>query len=83
MNASMATMLEGATSGTGYAMEWTGVWDATFHGTNMTTAPTGAVGTFQADAGWANPVHNADGAINLLTDPGFAGVVGSFGAKKQ
>ena len=24
-----------------------------------------------------------DGAINLLTDPGFVGVVGSFGARKK
>ena len=81
-NAAMATMLEGATAGTGYAMEWTGVWDATFHGTNMTTAPTGVVGTFQATAGMANPVTEA-GAIDLFDDPGFAGVVGSFGAKKK
>ena len=76
MNASMATMLEGATSGTGYALEWKGVLGCHVsrhqhdHG-----LPTGVVGTFQADAGMANPVHNADGAINLLTlDPGFAGV---------
>ena len=83
MNAMNASTFEGATSGTGYALEWEGAWDASFHGTNMSTHPTGVVGTFQADAGMANPVHNEDGAINLLTDPGFAGVVGSFGARKQ
>ena len=76
-----AGMFEGTTSGTGYAMEWTGVWDASFHGTNMAANPTGVVGTFQADAGMANPA-NVDGAIDLLNDPGFAGVVGSFGAKR-
>ena len=70
MNAQMATMLEGATSGTGYSMEWTGVWDGTFHGTNMTTA------------GMANPA-DVDGAIDLFDDPGFAGVVGAFGANKK
>ena len=81
MNARNASTFEGGTSGTGYAMEWTGVWDATFHGNNTSTLPTGVVGTFQADAGSATP-RNVDGAINLLTDPGFAGVVGSFGAKR-
>ena len=73
---------EGATSGTGYAMTWDGVWDASFHGTNTGTLPTGVVGTFQADAGMANPAANDDGAIDLYNDPGFAGVVGSFGARR-
>ena len=81
MNAMEASMLEGTTSGTGYAMEWTGVWDASFHGTSMATHPTGVVGTFQATAGDAQP-KNVEGAVNLLTDGGFAGVVGSFGAKR-
>ena len=76
------TMLEGATSGTGYAMEWTGVWDATLHGAGKATFPTGVAGTFQAAAGMANPAANDDGAIDLFNDPGFAGVVGSFGARK-
>ena len=79
--AKAAGMLEGTTSGTGYAMEWTGVWDASFHGTNTATLPTGVVGTFQAEAGSANPTE-VDGAIDLYKDGGFAGVVGSFGARR-
>ena len=78
----MASMFEGATSGTGGAHEWSGRWSATFHGNNRSTLPTGVVGTFQAANGTANPV-NEEGAIDLLDDGGFAGVVGSFGARRE
>ena len=81
-NGEAAGMFEGATSGTGYAMEWTGVWDASLHGNTMSNLPLGVVGTFQAEAGSAHPIANADGAIDLYNDGGFAGVVGSFGARR-
>ena len=87
--AEKAGTFNGTTSGTGGAHEWTGIWDASFHGTNTATLPTGVVGTFQAvskDAnGWSRPhpvTTSEGGAINLLTDPGFVGVVGSFGARR-
>ena len=75
------TMLSGMTDGTTGALAWTGVWDASFHGTNMSVMPTGIVGRFQADAGGPTPEHNADGEINLFLDQGFAGVVGSFAGR--
>ena len=75
------TMLSGTTDGTTGALAWTGVWDGSFHGTNMSALPTGIVGRFQADAGTPTPLHNADGEINLFLDQGFAGVVGSFAGR--
>ena len=78
---SAGTMLSGMTDGTTGALSWTGVWDASFHGTNTATTPTGIVGRFQADAGWHIPTHNAEGEINLFLDEGFAGVVGSFAGR--
>ena len=84
--AEMAGMFDGTTNGTGGALEWSGRWDASFHGTNRATLPTGAVGTFQAHSMPAHPhpiTTLEGGAINLLTDPGFVGVVGSFGARKK
>ena len=77
-----AGKFDGQTSGTGYAMQWSGVWEASFHGTNRATLPTGVIGQFQASAGVANP-HFIEGAIDLSTDGGFAGVLGSFGARQE
>ena len=76
-----ASTFEGMTSGTSGAMEWSGIWDASLHGNTKAALPTGVVGTFQADAGMAVPKLEA-GAINLSTDTGFAGVIGSFGARR-
>ena len=53
--AEMAGMFDGTTNGTGGALEWSGRWDASFHGTNRATLPTGAVGTFQAHSKNACP----------------------------
>ena len=77
-----AGLFEGTTSGTSGAMEWKGVWEASLHGNTKTALPTSVVGTFQADVGDEIPKLNDDGAINRSTDLGFAGVIGSFGARR-
>lgn len=76
-----ASLFEGTTSGRGGAHEWKGKWNATLHGNNTATHPTGVVGTFQAVDGMAQPEF-VEGAINLSKDPGFIGVTGAFGARR-
>ena len=93
VNAALATvregitwgsMLSGRTDGTTGSMDWEGVWDASFRGTNMSTTPTGVIGRFQAEAGTAEPSSSAEGRILLSgpnADMGFAGVVGAFAGR--
>jgi len=73
--------VDGATSGTSGSLSWSGVWEAWFFGTNTNSTPTGVAGNFQAVAGTAQPMITDEARIDLFNDEGFAGVVGSFGAR--
>jgi hypothetical protein len=79
--AANGTMISGTTDGTTGALAWKGVWDASLHGTNMSTVPTGIVGRFQAVAGRPTPLLTPGGDINQFLDEGFAGVVGAFAGR--
>ena len=70
----------GATSGTTGSLSWSGVWDAWLFGNNTDAHPTGVAGRFQAVRGEPQPT-TTDGAINLFTDEGFAGVTGAFAGR--
>ena len=74
--------VDGSTSGSTGSLSWSGVREAWFFGTNKSTHPTGIAGNFQADAGTPQRVSTPEGRINLFADEGFAGVVGSFGARR-
>ena len=71
----------GGTTGTTGSQAWSGNWDAWMFGNNLDAHPTGVAGRFIATAGSAQPQITAEGRINLFTDEGFAGVVGSFAGR--
>ena len=71
----------GSTGSTTGSMAWEGVWDASLHGTNHATTPTGIVGRFQAESGTPRPITTPEARIDLFGDEGFAGVVGSFAGR--
>ena len=70
------------TTGIAQSMEWTGVWNGKFRGLNLETLPVGVHGAFHASAGTPLPITTPEGVIKNLEDLGFAGVVGSFGARR-
>ena len=70
----------GATSGSTGSLSWSGVWDAWLFGNNTDAHPTGVAGRFQAVRGEPQPT-TINGAINLFTDEGFAGVTGAFAGR--
>ena len=76
-----AGTVRGSTTGTFGSRTWEGVWDASFHGTNHQTYPTGIVGRFQATSGTAQPVQTPEARIDQFDDTGFAGVVGAFAGR--